>query len=320
MENEHLNYNGGIVIEKPGLRLLLVLHSLSVLLLFLSVSYAGADEKADEKEVVARVGAYEITAKDLTERVQKLPPGLKVRYETEEGKENLLKEMVRIEVFSREAQSMGLHKDRDFQDRIAEITKALLAREYTQKRLLARVKVSDKEAEDFYMEHPEEFREPEKIFAPSLLIKIPVDASQDVVKEKEGEAREILERLKKGEDLSKLSEELPEASCKSCKGEPGYFARGALVPEIVEDVFGLKIGEISPILKVKEGFIIFKLEDRIPERGFSFEEVREQIIEQLRKEKQKNEFEDTEKKLFSKYNVVFKKGQKSPTSKNEKRY
>ena len=39
----------------------------------------------------------------------------------------------------------------------------------------------------------------------------------------------------------------------------------------------------------------------------------------MRNEKQKNEFEDTEKELFSKYNVVFKKGQKSPTSKNEKR-
>ena len=307
------------MIEKLGLRLLLVLYSLSVLFIFLSVSYAGADENVDKKGVVARVGAYAITAKDLTERVQKLPPGLKVRYETEEGKENLLKEMVRIEVFSREAQSMGLHKDRDFQDRIAEITKALLAREYT-KKIQARVKVSDKEAEDFYREHPDEFREPERINAPSILIKIPFDASQNVVKEKEAEAREMLERLKKGEDLSKLSEELPEAFCKSCKGEPGYFARGALVPEIVEDVFGLKIGEISPILKLKDGFIIFKLEDRIPERGFSFEEVREQIIEQLRNEKQKNEFKDTEKKLFSKYNVVFKKGQKSPTSKNEKRY
>ncbi len=286
-----------------------MLCGLVLLLACLSVSYA----ESDKKEILATVGTYKITLKDLKDRIEKFPPGYEEIFQTEEGKEQFLREIVRIEVFSREARSTGLHRDKNFEARISEMTKALLAAEYIKKNILSRVKVSEEEAKKFYEEHLNEFKDPEKIKAPSIFIKVPPEASPGVVKEKEEKAREILERLKEGEDFSKLSEEFSE---ETIKAEADYFARGRLVPEIENDVFGLKIGEISPILKVQGGLLIFKLEDRIPERILPYEEAKEQIIEQLRREKEIKEFEAIEKRLFSKYKVIFKM-QTNPTASME---
>jgi hypothetical protein len=89
--------------------------------------------------------------------------------------------------------------------------------------------------------------------------------------------------------------------------EPDYFARGRLVPEIEEDVFRLKVGEISPVFRIDSGFLIFRLEDRLPETVPRYEEVECKAREAVREQKKQKAFEEMEKRLFDKYRVVFAK-------------
>jgi parvulin-like peptidyl-prolyl isomerase len=292
------------------LRMLSLSCGLAVLLFHSVVCYADSDEE----QVLATIGDSKITLRDLKERVQKLSPGRKISQSAEDIGE-LIREMVRVEVFAREAKSVGLLKDKDLQSRIEEMTKNVLATEYTKRMLSSRVKVSDQEAESYYLEHLNEFKIPEKIKAPYILIRIPANAPQQLMNEKQAKASAVIDRLKKGEDFSRLSQQFSE----DVIGEdPDYFARGRLQAEIEESVFGLKVGEISPILKNKDGLAIFKLEERIPEKVLSLEEVKGRVVERLKIEKERNAFDATERELFSKYLVQLKDQPQPTTTPDEK--
>ncbi len=282
--------------EKNHLRLPSLLCGLALLLVHFTVCAASGDE------ALATIGTKKITLKDVRDRMEELAPGKEIPTGTEDI-EQLVREVVRIEVFAREAKIIDLDKDKDFQSRIEGITKAVLAAEYAKKRILPNVRVSEEEAKSYYVEHLNEYKSSERIKAPFISIKIPTDASEHVKREKQAKALDVLERLKRGEDFSKLSQQFSESIFQD---EADYFARGSLLPELEESVFGLKVGEISPILKSEDGLSIFKLEGRIPEGIVPYEEAREKVLEGLKRRKEREEFEATERRLFLKYSVEFK--------------
>jgi peptidyl-prolyl cis-trans isomerase SurA len=44
-------------------------------------------------------------------------------------------------------------------------------------------------------------------------------------------------------------------------GDLGYFPRGKLAPSIEDIVFGMKVGDVSGVIRTKQGFIILKVTD-----------------------------------------------------------
>ncbi|MBI5238693.1 MAG: peptidyl-prolyl cis-trans isomerase [Deltaproteobacteria bacterium] len=256
--------------------------------------------EAGDKDTLATAGSFKVTAKDLEDRLLKLPEGYRDVFAAEEGKKELLKEIIRIEVFSREARASGLHKAPSFRARIEDITNSLLAAEFVKRNIIEKVSVTEEETKEYFDSHSGEFREPEKIKAPAAFVRVPDSSPEEAVKEKEARAATIMERLKAGGDFTGIDE---------ATGESDYFARGRLMPEIEDAVFSLKLGETSPVMRVPDGFVVFKLEDRRPERALSFEEVKNGIIDTLKRDKEKKEFESAEKRLFAKYKVSFNTGE-----------
>jgi len=85
------------------------------------------------------------------------------------------------------------------------------------------------------------------------------------------------------------------------------------VPELEEPVFHLRQGEVSPVLKSKGGFHIFKLEDRKERRLLAYHEARERIMETLKAEKRNKLYEALGEELFKKYEVKIYKDRIPPT-------
>ncbi len=185
--------------------------------------------------------------------------------------------------FLEKARSLGLHKSERFKAKLRAITKALLAEEYSKEKILADVTLGDQEMKQYYDDHRDQFIVPERIRAPSIFVDLPADATPEEIAGKEARANEAVARLRSGENPQAVAESLSE---RGYKEEPEYFARGRLVPEIEERVFNLKINEVSSILRVDGGLLIFKLEDRISEQVVPFEEAREEITKRVRKAKQ----------------------------------
>ncbi len=262
----------------------------------------GPSSQRAESPVLAVIGDERITERALEENAKNLPPAYRQMLQTEEGRKYLLMEFVRIDVFSKEARSLGLDKDAQFQDRIAAMSRALLAEEYARRQILSRIDVKEEDARRYYKAHPHEFKAPERIKVASIFIRTAPSMSSGIAAEKEAKARELLARAENGEDFVKLSEAFSEGPA---KGEQDYFSRGRLIPDIEDIVFQLKVGEISPILRIEDGLIVFKLLDRVPEGVVPFDEVKDQVFDKTRDEQKRQALQKTEQRLFPKYHVVF---------------
>ena len=261
--------------------------------------------------VLAAIGHDRITSEDLEHHLKNLPPALREQFSTPEGREHLLKELVRIEVFSREGRTLGLDQSERFKAKLDAIAKTLLAEEYSRQQVLSGITVDEAEAMRYYAEHMMEFTEPERVKAPSIFINIPQGASAQEIAAKQAQARDIVARLRQGEEFASLAERFSE---RPYQENSDYFARGRLIPEVEASVFGLQVGEISPVLEVDGGLLIFKLEDKIPARVMPYEQVRNEVFERLRAEKRRRRFEFVERRLFEKYQVVFAaQGNLNPT-------
>lgn len=282
------------------MRIILVLvTAISLLMPMLLAPAAAQDRKAAP---LALIGNLPITQKDLEERVLSLPAKVREIYEQPHAREELLMEMVRTEIFSREAEAQGLTKDKTIQAKIQDLRKTLLAAEYTKRQILAKSEISEAEALRHYELNRDRFNRPEQIKAPSLFIKIPSAASEKEVKEKRAQAASFLARAHAGEDFTQLARIHTE---RPFQDNAEFFVRGRLSPAIEDIIFALKPGELSPILEIQDGVIIFKLLDRQPEQALSYAEVKQDLMRDLKDKKVNTLFEAEEKRLLARYKVSF---------------
>ena len=74
-------------------------------------------------------------------------------------------------------------------------------------------------------------------------------------------AEEYLAAIRAGADFGKLLTQLTQTGMRGAGGDLGFVTKGMLAPDIEKIVFGLKIGEVSPIVQTPNGFGIFKVID-----------------------------------------------------------
>ncbi len=132
-------------------------------------------------------------------------------------------------------------------------------------------------ARNIYKVKPERFKVEEQVRVRHILI-AGAEGSSHV------EAQKVLEDLKAGADFAKLAEERSADKGSAAKGgDLGFFGRGRMVPEFDEAAFALQVpGELSGVVQSKFGFHILKLEARKPAGMKSFDEVREELVKEVR--------------------------------------
>ncbi len=75
-------------------------------------------------------------------------------------------------------------------------------------------------------------------------------------------AKELLERVNKGENFSRLAKKYSQDSGSAVKGgDLGFFSTGMMVESFEKAAFGLKVGEISGVVKSPFGYHIIKVAD-----------------------------------------------------------
>ena len=82
-----------------------------------------------------------------------------------------------------------------------------------------------------------------------------------------------------------------------CGGDLGYFSRGEVMKSVADTAFLLRPNTISDTVETSIGFHIIKVFDKKPERDPSYEDVRDRIIVQIRKEKVQKELSQYVNKL-----------------------
>ena len=148
-------------------------------------------------------------------------------------------------------------------------------------KLTANVTITDQEVRKYYDEHPKEFKTDTDI----------VRASHILVSSEE-KAKEILDRIKKGEDFAKLAKEYSEDTATKDKGgDLGEFTYGEMVPEFENAAFALNKGEVSGIVKTQYGYHIIKVTDKKINPVKPFEQIKDNLKSTLLEEKKIQEYE-----------------------------
>ena len=102
----------------------------------------------------------------------------------------------------------------------------------------------------------------------------------------EAEAKDLLAELKKGTPIEKLAKDKSTDKASGAEGgDLGWFKRTDMVKEFSDAAFALKKGELSETpVKTQFGYHIIKVEDRRQAPPPAFEEMAEQIREDLARE------------------------------------
>ncbi|MBW1997433.1 MAG: peptidylprolyl isomerase [Deltaproteobacteria bacterium] len=148
-----------------------------------------------------------------------------------------------------------------------------------------KIVVSEEEARAFFDKNPQMFKEPEKVRASHILVKVGPGMDEAKKAEARKKIEKARERLSKGEDFAQVAREVSEGPSRTKGGDLGYFKRGQMVKPFEDASFAMKPGEVSGIVETRFGFHIIKVTERKPEKIVSFEEVKEKLREYLKSRK-----------------------------------
>ncbi len=154
-------------------------------------------------------------------------------------------------------------------------------------RYLDDIDVTEKEVKEYYQRNKEDFKIKAQARAKHIIFRTNENETKN--KEKRAQAKDVLRRLKEGEDFEKLARKYSEGPTKVKGGDLGYFTRGEMVKEFDKIVFeDLDIGEISNIVESRFGYHIIKLIDKNDKHYADYkndESVYNSIEEKVKKQK-----------------------------------
>ena len=111
---------------------------------------------------------------------------------------------------------------------------------------------SDAEVRAYYDQHTADFRRGEEVHVKQILV------------HDETLANDIVNKLKSGASFEELSSEHSLAPNAKKGGEIGYVSRGELPKMFEDEIFALKPGGVSPVIRTESSYHIFKVDDRRP--------------------------------------------------------
>jgi peptidyl-prolyl cis-trans isomerase D len=144
--------------------------------------------------------------------------------------------------------------------------------------LRQKVVVSPNTVERAYNDNIEQYSTPEQVRASHILFK--TEGKDDAAVK--AQAEQVLTQAKSGADFAELARKYSEdeGSAKN-GGDLDYFSRGRMVPEFEQVAFALDQGQTSDLVHSQYGYHIIKVVDKKPGTTRTFEEVRQQILDQL---------------------------------------
>jgi peptidyl-prolyl cis-trans isomerase C len=267
--------------------------SMIVLVMLVSLCPSGAlgQQTVPDDQVLAKIGTRTVTEGDLKQMANAVPEKFRYYYQTPEGRRQTLDYIVNIYVLAAEAEKEGLDKSPDSQKLLAFTRNDLLARMLLEKMTKDAPAPTDAEAKKYFEQNKAEFSTPESAKLRHILV------------ETEKEIKDVLARLKKGDKFEDIATQVSICPSKVRGGDLDWMPRGSLVPEIEDVAYKMNKGQIEGPVKTKFGYHVLYLEDKKPGEDASFDQVKDYIVEQLKYQKQQEQYEKIADSLRKKMNV-----------------
>jgi len=244
----------------------------------LASKYAGEQLKQAIQQAEKEVLEDLIRKKLLLQKATELGFGANIDLQVSayiEGirKENKIKDM---QEFERALAQQGLTLVA-FRQQIRE---SMITQGLVQEFVNSRITILTQEVEKYYKDHAAEFTIPEELTLSEIIIPV-----GDNPAEAEAKALEVRNRLVQGESFSTLASQYSSGPTASKGGGIGTYVTAKLNPEIAKAVASVKEGEVSTVLRSKEGNVIYRVDSRKVATVRPLEEVRDEIRNRLWRQK-----------------------------------
>lgn len=231
------------------------------------------------EKILATVNGMPITEAD----VNNLIAGLGSRaatYNTPEGKKIVLQQLINNKLLLLDAKRNLLEAEPEFKAELARLRDSLLVN-YASERVISGVRVTDKEAEEYYAANQEKFVTGGSVNASHILV------------DSEELANELIEKISTGavtfEDAAREHSSCPS---KENGGNLGDFGKGQMVPEFDSAVFSMSVGELSKIpVKTQFGYHVIRLNSKSESTVMPYESISADIKDALLGEKRRKAYE-----------------------------
>lgn len=248
---------------------------------------------AMENKVLAVVNGQEITEQDLQLTAMRFPRDRQGYLTSEEGKKQLLDQMISFELMYIDAKEKGLENDENYKMQLEMAKKEMLIQTAISK-IMEEVVVTDSEVEDYYKANQNLFMNQETVSAKHIL----VDTAE--------KAAEIMEEIANGKSFEAAAAEYSSCPSGTAGGDLGAFSRGQMVPEFEEAAFAMEIGKVSEPVQTQFGYHLIKVEAKNVGSVKPFEEVKDSIKNMLLQERQTFKYTQFVNSLKDKIKVEIK--------------
>jgi peptidyl-prolyl cis-trans isomerase SurA len=193
----------------------------------------------------------------------------------------------------REARVRSGMSEQDYRD---EIRRQILEGKMLQVRVKGRVRITEEDVRAMYERTLREERRRREYHPSWIVLRIIPGSTRDALAERRELARQIVQRLRKGEDFATLARTYSDDSAtRDAGGDLGIRApqgtqaaaagkRQVLSPELEAVVFGLEPGQVADPVEVGGALVILRLESRQPSRYTSYDAAKGEMVQRLQTE------------------------------------
>lgn len=233
--------------------------------------FDGVDVKPGNP-VVAKVDGNDITRVDVFRFIKMMPANVQ-QLPPQAVYPLALEQVINTRLVQNKAEDQGLENDPEVQQQLSMAKQQIIRSVYVQRELDK--EISDADVKAKYDAEIGKIPATEEIKAAHILV------------DSEAKAKDIIAKLESGGDFGKLaSENSADPGNKDKGGDLGWFAKTDMVPEFADAAFKLGKGETSKTpVKTQFGYHVVKVEDKRERAKPTLDEVKPQILAELRREK-----------------------------------
>ena len=226
-----------------------------------------------EDKIVASVGGKPITVADISREIARM--GQRGQsYNTPQGRAMVLEQLINKRLFLLDAQRNLYEREPAFKEQLQAIKEEMLT-SYAVQKAVERVRVTEEEVKKYYEENKDKFVSGTNYNASHILV------------DSEDKANELLGQINAGE-ITFEDAARQFSTCPSGKqgGELGDFTSGQMVPEFENACAAMEPGQTTGPVKTQFGYHIIRLNKKEEGGDVKYADIREELTEALRGEKQ----------------------------------
>jgi len=241
-------------------------------------------------KILATVGGKGITEQDVNYMIMQMRQRGQ-DLDNPQGRAMVLEQLIAQQLFLIDANVNMYERDPAFKEQLRKIKEEMLISFAVQK-VMEGVKVKEEEVQKYFDENKDKFPANKTFNASHILV------------DSEEKANEILASINAGE-IEFADAAAKYSSCPSSQngGELGDFSCGQMVPEFEKACAEMEVGTVSAPVQTQFGYHLIKLNSRNDGGEVKYEDVKAQLTESLKAEKQKAAYQSKINQLKIMYPV-----------------